>query len=104
MDLFKGICLFLKIFFVTLLRITKKEGIVHHEPPVQFINLKSYDKDCLLRQCFTISITTIKTVTQRQNRFVQAAWILFSLLWFLTGFLHGYWKWFPCQLSLPYCL
>ena len=33
MDLFKGICLFLKIFVVTLLRITKKEGIVHHEPP-----------------------------------------------------------------------
>ena len=26
MDLFKGICLFLKIFVVTLLRITKKEG------------------------------------------------------------------------------
>ena len=68
MDLFKGICLFLKIFVVTLLRITKKEGIVHHEPPVQFINLKSYDEDCLLRQCFTISITTIKTVTQTQAK------------------------------------
>jgi hypothetical protein len=26
MDLFKGICLFLKIFVVTLLRITKNEG------------------------------------------------------------------------------
>lgn len=26
MDLFKGICLFLKIFIVTLLRITKNEG------------------------------------------------------------------------------
>lgn len=37
MDLFKGICLFLKIFVVTLLRITKKEGIVHHEPPQTFI-------------------------------------------------------------------
>ena len=37
-------------------------------PPVQFINLKSYDEDCLLRQCFTISITTIKTVTQTQTK------------------------------------
>ena len=35
---------------------------------VQFINLKSYDEDCLLRQCFTISITTIKTVTQTQTK------------------------------------
>lgn len=37
MDLFKGICLFLKIFVVTLLRITKKEGIVHHEPPPKLL-------------------------------------------------------------------
>ena len=47
---------------------------------VQFINLKSYDEDCLLPQCFrTTNMTTIKTVTQTQakNRFVQAAWILF---------------------------
>ena len=35
---------------------------------IQFINLKSYDEDCLLRQCFTISITTIKTVTQTQAK------------------------------------
>ena len=35
MDLFKRICLFLKIFVVTLLRITKKEGIVHYEPPLK---------------------------------------------------------------------
>ena len=35
---------------------------------VQFINLKFYDEDCLLRQCFTISITTIKTVTQTQTQ------------------------------------
>ena len=35
---------------------------------VQFINLKSYDEACLLRQCFTISITTIKTVTQTQTK------------------------------------
>ena len=35
---------------------------------VQFINLKSYDEDCLLRQCFTISIMTIKTVTQTQAK------------------------------------
>ena len=35
---------------------------------VQFINLKFYDEDCLLRQCFTISITTIKTVTQTQTK------------------------------------
>ena len=32
-DLFKGICLFLKIFVVTLLRITKKEGIVYYDTP-----------------------------------------------------------------------
>lgn len=35
---------------------------------VQFINLKSYDEACLLRQCFTSSITTIKTVTQTQAK------------------------------------
>ena len=36
---------------------------------VQFINLKSYDEDCLLRQCFrTISTTTIKTVIQTQAK------------------------------------
>ncbi|EGX27602.1 hypothetical protein BSFG_04644 [Bacteroides sp. 4_3_47FAA] len=35
---------------------------------VQFINLKSYDEAYLLRQCFTISITTIKTVTQAQTK------------------------------------
>ncbi len=35
---------------------------------VQFINLKSYDEAYLLRQCFTISITTIKTVTQTQAK------------------------------------
>ena len=28
----------------------------------------AYDEDCLLRQCFTISITTIKTVTQTQAK------------------------------------
>ena len=27
----------LKIFVVTLLRITKKEGIVHHEPPLKLL-------------------------------------------------------------------
>ena len=37
MDLFKGICLFLKIFVVTLLRITKKEGIVYYEPPLKLL-------------------------------------------------------------------
>ena len=35
---------------------------------VQFINLKSYDEAYLLRQCFTISITTSKTVTQTQTK------------------------------------
>ena len=36
---------------------------------VQFINLKSYDEDCLLPQCFrTTNMTTIKTVTQTQAK------------------------------------
>ena len=105
MDLFKGICLFLKIFFVTLLRITKKEGIVHHEPPVQFINLKSYDEDCLLRQCFTISTTTNKTVTQTQVKpFCLSKVDSFLSFMILTVFPHGYRKWFPCRLSPPYSL
>ena len=105
MDLFKGICLFLKIFVVTLLRITKKEGIVHHEPPVQFINLKSYDEDCLLRQCFTISTTTNKTVTQTQVKpFCLSKVDSFLSFMILTVFPHGYRKWFPCRLSPPYSL
>ena len=37
MDLFKGICLFLKIFVVTLLRITKKEGHRASRAPQTFI-------------------------------------------------------------------
>ena len=37
MDLFKGICLFLKIFVVTLLRITKKEGHRALRAPQTFI-------------------------------------------------------------------
>lgn len=36
MDLFKGICLFLKIFVVTLLRITKKEGHRASRAPKNF--------------------------------------------------------------------
>ena len=44
MDLLKGICLFLKIFVVTLLRITKKEGIVHHEPPNFYYEIGFYSK------------------------------------------------------------
>ena len=35
---------------------------------IQLMNLKSYDEAYLLRQCFTISITTIKTVTQTQAK------------------------------------
>ena len=37
-------------------------------------------KNCLLRQCFTISITTIKTVTQtssKTNLFKQGGFIFF---------------------------
>ena len=38
---------------------------------VQFINLKSYDEDCLLPQCFrTTNMTTIKTVTQTQAKLI----------------------------------
>ena len=36
---------------------------------VQFIDLKSYDEACLLRQCFrTTNMTTSKTVTQTQAK------------------------------------
>ena len=49
-------------------KITKNSPDSSRAGAVQFINLKSYDEDCLLRQCFTISITTIKTVTQTQAK------------------------------------
>ena len=49
-------------------KITKNSPDSSRAGAVQFINLKSYDEDCLLRQCFTISITTIKTVAQTQAK------------------------------------
>ena len=49
-------------------KITKNSPDSSRAEAFQFINLKSYDEDCLLRQCFTISITTIKTVTQTQAK------------------------------------
>ena len=74
-------------------------------PPVQFINLKSYDEDCLLRQCFTISTTTNKTVTQTQVKpFCLSKVDSFLSFMILTVFPHGYRKWFPCRLSPPYSL
>ena len=72
---------------------------------VQFINLKSYDEDCLLRQCFTISTTTNKTVTQTQVKsFCLSKVDSFLSFMILTVFPHGYRKWFPCRLSPPYSL
>ena len=147
-NLFKRICLFLKIFFVTLLRITidpQKQGVIFvmrlastpqykakihkilfssvdcgnpigklylnkypdssRAGAVQFINLKSYDEDCLLRQCFTISTTTNKTVTQTQVKpFCLSKVDSFLSFMILTVFPHGYRKWFPCRLSPPYSL
>ncbi len=49
-------------------KITKNSPDSSRAEAFQFINLKSYDEDCLLCQCFTISITTIKTVTQTQAK------------------------------------
>ena len=72
---------------------------------VQFINLKSYDEACLLRQCFTISTTTNKTVTQTQVKpFCLSKVDSFLSFMILTVFPHGYRKWFPCRLSPPYSL
>jgi len=49
-------------------KITKNFPDSSRAGEIQFINLKSYDEAYLLRQCFTISITTIKTVTQTQAK------------------------------------
>ena len=50
-------------------KITKNSPDSSRAGAVQFINLKSYDEDCLLRQCFrTISTTTSKTVAQTQAK------------------------------------
>ena len=87
-------------------KITKNSPDSSRAGAVQFINLKSYDEDCLLCQCFYYQHNDNQngyTNTGKTDLFRQRGFF-FSLLWFLTGFLHGYWKWFPCQLSLPYCL
>ena len=86
-------------------KITKKSPDSSRAGAVQFINLKSYDEDCLLRQCFTISTTTNKTVTQTQVKpFCLSKVDSFLSFMILTVFPHGYRKWFPCRLSPPYSL
>ena len=79
-------------------KITKIAPTHHEFGAVQFINLKSYDEDCLLRQCFTISITTIKTVTQTQAKPICLSKVdSFYPLPLQSWFLHVWWKWFPCR-------
>ena len=63
------------IFFYFKNKVIKTAGKRQEKPDssragaVQFINLKSYDEDCLLRQCFRIiSTTTSKTVAQTQAK------------------------------------
>ena len=86
-------------------KITKNSPDSSRAEAFQFINLKSYDEDCLLRQCFTISTTTNKTVTQTQVKsFCLSKVDSFLSFMILTVFPHGYRKWFPCRLSPPYSL